>query len=245
MRRQCDEPDCGKPHCSRGLCATHYSRLRRSGGITDKRRVPHGFSKTSEFSIWDHMRRRCYAPKESGYDIYGARGIRVCERWRNSFVNFYADMGPRPTKKHSIERRDNDGDYCPENCYWATWREQSRNKRSNHNITINGITHCIKDWAEISGVHFATIINRWRRNQGWGIEEAIFTPPLDRNRVRWSAKLTEEQVVEIRAKHKSGKATYIQLAAEYGVNKTTIWRNLTGKQWKHVPGAEGKQGSRN
>lgn len=90
----------------------------------------HGMWKAPEYSIWAGMKQRCYNPKGTAYHDYGARGIRVCERWQE-FQNFFADMGPRPSPRHSVERRDVNGDYEPDNCFWATPDVQARNKRDN------------------------------------------------------------------------------------------------------------------
>lgn len=89
----------------------------------------HGLSSSREYWIYHAMKSRCLNPKSSDYPRYGGRGIKVCDRWQHSFENFYADMGPRPSDKHSIERRENNGNYEPSNCYWATASEQNKNKR--------------------------------------------------------------------------------------------------------------------
>ena len=106
----------------------------------------HGLSHTAEWKTWSAMKDRCSNPNSDKSNRWGGRGIKVCKRWQDSFEAFYEDMGPRPTPKHSIDRIDNDGNYEPNNCRWATMKEQGRNTSTNHWVTIDGITLCVVDW---------------------------------------------------------------------------------------------------
>ena len=94
------------------------------------------------------MKQRCYCPNYKNYSCWGGRGIKVCDKWLNSFENFLADMGEKPSSKHSLDRIDNNQDYTPENCRWATRKEQHRNKNNNFLITFNNKTLILADWAE-------------------------------------------------------------------------------------------------
>jgi hypothetical protein len=123
------------------------------------------------------MKARCHRPKDSAFEKYGGRGIRVCDRWRASFENFIADMGRRPSDDHSIERQDNDGDYEPDNCVWATKSEQMRNRRgwgSVSRVEINGVLKTTAAWARELGTSQTTIDERIKR--GWSPERAVTQP---------------------------------------------------------------------
>ena len=120
------------------------------------------------------MNRRCGNPKDAAYRHYGGRGITVCDRWRDSFDAFIADMGKRPSRTHSIDRIDNDRGYSPENCRWATRAQQARNKRSSRYLTVGDRTMVAVDWSRETGLSISTITGRLKR--GWSPERAISTP---------------------------------------------------------------------
>ena len=133
----------------------------------------HGRSRTSLHNTWCTMIERCTNPKSGKWSVYGGRGIRVCERWL-TFELFLADMGERPSAKHSLDRIDVDGDYEPGNCRWATQREQQRNRRNNHIVEYRGERACLAEWAERTGIRHHTILYRLR--SGWSVDEALTRP---------------------------------------------------------------------
>lgn len=127
--------------------------------ITRKRSVTHGMSNTRTYMAWTNMKTRCNNPSKHDIKNYGNRGIIVCKRWLNSFENFFSDMGEPPEGK-SIERIDNNKGYSPENCKWATRKEQMRNTRYNRMVSYRGQTRCVAEWAEVLGIKGKILINR-------------------------------------------------------------------------------------
>lgn len=130
----------------------------------------HGAQTPTYFS-WQHMNDRCYNSNHAFYKDYGGRGISVCERWRKSFTNFLDDMGERPSKLHTIDRIDGNGNYEPDNCRWATRKEQARNRKTNRLIAFNGVTRTLAEWSELTGINREKI--SWRIDHGWPIEKAM------------------------------------------------------------------------
>jgi len=144
----------------------------------------HGMARTRIYGIWRSMRTRCENPSCDAYQYYGARGIRVCERWQ-SFENFYEDMGERPPGK-SLERKDNDKGYSPDNCIWAGLKSQSRNRHGIRMMTANGETRSMGEWAEVTGLSVGAIWNRIKL--GWSDGDAINTPKVMRKRSSHKAR---------------------------------------------------------
>ena len=129
---------------------------------------------STEYITWKEMKRRCYNPKNSQYHLYGGRGITICERWRTSFVDFLADMGPKPFPEATIDRIDNDhGNYEPGSCRWATRLEQGQNTRKVRLLTYNGETLCLRAWARKLGITHRTLSERIAR--GWSLDR-VFAP---------------------------------------------------------------------
>ncbi len=127
--------------------------------------------RTSEHRSWRHMKSRCYNPNVERYPNYGGKGIKVCDRWLNSFENFFEDMGPKPSPLHSLDRfPDTNGDYEPSNCRWGTREQQSRNTTKNHWIEFGGERMILTDWAKRLGTS-AGNINRMMKKKS--ISETI------------------------------------------------------------------------
>jgi hypothetical protein len=138
------------------------------------RMTTHGDTDSTEYRSWRSMINRCNNVNVNCYEEYGGRGISVCDQWKKSYTSFLKDMGRKPTAKHSIDRIDSNANYTPENCRWATPKQQARNTRRNRMITYNGETRCLAEWAEILGFNYSMVSIRVYR--GWTFERAITTP---------------------------------------------------------------------
>ena len=134
----------------------------------------HGKTGSSEYNARITMIDRCYNPNIKNFSDYGGRGITVCDRWRESFENFISDMGKKPGKGYSLERINNDGPYEPENCRWATRKEQQRNTRRNRLITFHNKTQPLIAWAEELCRPYRLLMKRL--NRGWSIDDAFLLP---------------------------------------------------------------------
>ena len=164
--------NCGKKTAVRGAhlksgATKSCGCLRRE--VTSKRRKIHGASQTTTYRSWFSMKNRCQNTQATRYKHYGARGIRVCKKWK-TFEGFFSDMGDRPLR-HSLGRINNNKGYSKKNCRWETQTQQMRNTRGNLVFKHNGESRCLADWAERCGIKRETIVARVRR--GWSFERAI------------------------------------------------------------------------
>ena len=184
--------DKGKRHYWRCLCdcgnikiAEHYdlihAQTQSCGCLRGERNralfVSHGLSYSKEYNTYHSMMARCYNPKHKSYNNYGGRGIDVCLRWKEpngqGFLNFLEDMGECPDGL-SLDRINNNEGYGPDNCRWATTKEQQRNRNINRVLTLENESHCMGEWADIRGWSINMLWIRLKR--GWTTEEALTIP---------------------------------------------------------------------
>lgn len=192
--------------------------MARSSGLTE--------------ASWNNMLDRCYRATDPYFHRYGGRGIKVCERWRgpDGFQNFVEDIGRRPSRRHSIDRRDNDGDYTPDNCRWATPREQARNRSSNRRLKVDGETKTLVEWSECSGIP-SDILSK-RLAIGWTEKRAVSTPVLRPTDPNVGDRFGKWTVIEPAGRRDGGNKAYRcrcdcgneQIVSSYALRKRRSWR---------------------
>ena len=139
-------------------------------------KTTHGLSGSKEYRSWRNIKERCTNPNNKRWERYGGRGIKISERWANSFENFLADMGQMPSPQHSIDRIDNNGDYTPENCRWATPKEQANNRGSNVQIVYQGVSYpSLKLLAGALGLNYDSLRKNYKKtsNIGEAVEKSV------------------------------------------------------------------------
>ena len=167
----------------RRWAAKHPRRAKRSRLLWMKRHP----ERYRLFTVWSGMKQRCSNPNNHKYPLYGARGISVCSRWFESFDNFVSDMGPRPSSRHSIDRVNNDGNYEPSNCRWATAKEQWENSRQNrHPVEIKGEKITLSEACRRAGLPYSRVHMRINA-YGFSVERALSAPPHPGGRKRKNA----------------------------------------------------------
>lgn len=137
-----------------------------------------GLNVTSEYMIWANMNQRCNNKNNTHFKDYGGRGIFVCEKWISSFSDFFKEMGSRPSKKHTLDRIDNNKGYCIENCKWSTRKEQIENRRTSLKINFNGEIKSLKDWSDHYSISYKLLHKRLFSCK-WPIEKALSSNMYD------------------------------------------------------------------
>lgn len=199
----------------------------------------HGLSGTKLWNTHQGMLNRCYRKSDERYNNYGGRGIKVCEEWKNSFESFVEwslNNGFVNSNKYSIDRIDNNLGYSPNNCRWATSKEQCRNRRSNVFVSYKGKNITLVELSEKTGIPYKRIWSRYKR--GNTLKEIIYKKELPRG-VKFrgekchNSKLKTNDVLEIRKLHKQGKP-YKELEEKFDVSKSTISAIVNRRIWKHI-----------
>lgn len=149
-------------------------KTKSCGCLQRGKATKHGMEGTPEYHAWSSMKKRCNLLSDKGYKRYGGRGIKVCDRWMESFENFYEDMGNRPSMRHSLDRINNNKGYSKENCRWATATEQANNRRSTVMIEGYGVTQSISMWENTMEIPKGRITARLI--YGWSKHDAVFLP---------------------------------------------------------------------
>lgn len=163
---QCSIKGCKKEAHARGWCHMHYSRWWSYGDVTYTQKKHYHMSQTPIYHAWRGMIRRCHYSKHPQYKDYGARGITVCNEWREDFGEFYAYIGDKPSAQHSLDRKDNNGNYEPGNVRWATKVQQQNNRRTTTYVTIRGQTKSLAEWSRVVGITPEGFYGRVKA--GWG-----------------------------------------------------------------------------
>ena len=217
--------------------------------ITSAASTTHGMAQSREYQSWSHLRRRCNNPNDAQYKNYGGRGIKVCKRWDNSFENFIADMGRAP-EGTTIDRINNEGNYEPSNCRWATASQQANNKRNNKFITIDGITLTYAQWEKRSGLRRGVVSERIKA--GWSPVNAATKPACEcgnmmtykgmRLSMQAMAAHTGINYGTLKSRIRSGWGIEKAIDTPTGVQQSEAMRieyegkKLTLRQWSEIKG---------
>lgn len=173
----------------------------------------HGQATSPEYRTWARMKSRCLNKSTRNFHRYGGRGITVCESWINSFEHFFSDMGARPTSDHSLDRKNNEGNYEPGNCRWATAKEQANNTSANVLLTINGCKKPLSIWADENGLDRSVIVSRVANGD---VGESLIRPSGLRTK-----KITFNGITD----------TYLGWGSRLGIKPETISQRIRREKW--------------
>ena len=197
--------------------------------VVIKRNTTHGLSRTPTYGIWRGMKSRCLNPNDQEYSNYGGRGITIHSAWLNDFQAFLNDVGEKPSPKHSIERKDFNGNYEPENVCWILMSEQGKNTRRVQFHTINGITDNITGHCKRIGLTFVNY--RKRIIRGWTVKDALSVPPRTQTKL---SVLKTEDVLFIRKARDNKTHRITELMKMFNVSRNTISLAARRVTWKNI-----------
>ncbi len=229
--------DCG---VEKSILGRHMRRglIRSCGCITKNHGHTSGGVGSPEFQSWSAMIARCTNPNSRAWRRYGGRGITICKKWTDSFADFLADMGPRPSLQYSLDRYPNaDGNYEPGNCRWATDQQQGENRSTNRFVNVGGEMVTVSEAARRAGR--GVMLVHKRLAAGWTIERALEEPPSRRRfgntagETQWNAQLTDELVREARRRAAGGESSP-SIASALGANPRTVRDAIQRKTWRHI-----------
>lgn len=211
----CSVEQCQRPQHARGFCTMHYQKWKAHGDPSGGRDAPkHGLQSQypAEYRVWKNMKERCYREANKSFDHYGARGITVDDRWKNDFPAFLADMGPRPSPAHSIDRKDNDGPYSATNCRWATKPEQMANRSDNHRVCLDGEWMIVTEAARRLGRDLQHVLRR--------LDSGDVYRPTPRMRAARKAIAPETEAEILRALHAGARK--IEIERKHGITNRHV-----------------------
>lgn len=191
-----------------------------------------GVNRTKEYIAWGNIIDRCENKTHKHYEKYGGRGIVICDRWRNSYELFLDDMGAAPSKKHSIERLNVDGNYDPTNCVWATAKEQANNRRNNVIAEYNGESNTLMYWCEKLGLKYSRV--NWAINNNGKTLEQVVSEKLYLPEYR---QLNKGEVVILKTFINAGIGFKL-ISEAFGIKKDIVWRLATGRSFRHINGIQ-------
>lgn len=195
-------------------CLHIEARARNLEKAPSEGRKKHGLNKSPEHRAWVHMKQRCTNPNKKEWPHYGGRGIKVCERWMNSFEAFIEAVGKRPSPKHSLDRINVNGDYEPGNVRWATQQEQCENTRVTRIVTINDKSQSISAWEREMELSKGQV--RAREDAGWSLKEAILTPSIKGQKRHMKVKRDYSEYPRDERGRYTTRRAIVRAAAEIG-----------------------------
>lgn len=223
--------DCGNEIIVDGSSLRRNNGTKSCGCLKNESAAKHRMTDTKVYKTWLNIKQRCLNPNCECYKDYGARGIKIAPEWEDdfsAFYNFVSKLEHFGDKIYSLDRIDNDGDYCPGNVRWADNKIQARNKRNNIVVEYNGVEMCLKDASKASGIPYPTLQSRYYAGDRG---DYLFRPVTEDSIT--GAKLSKEDVIKIRQLYATGEFSQRRLAENFKVSRALVGLIVNYKIWKN------------